>query len=129
MASHRPKEVRSCARGSSIHQSELKQLEARGNLVALAHGRSRPVPAGPPSRLRIVRMPRPTHEVREPVTRACRVRTVFSASFPSAVRLTQVGPPGAHRARHTNPYPSGGPREAAAGSDRLELNRLSGFRS
>ena len=50
-------------------------------------------------------------------------------SFLTAARFTQAGPPTAHRARHSNPYPFDGPREAAAGSGRLELNRLPGFRS
>jgi len=51
-------------------------------------------------------------------------RTAFSKSFLSAARFTQAGPPAAHWARRTNPYPSDGPREAAAGSGRLERHGL-----
>jgi len=130
---------------SSIHQSELKRLEACGNLVALAHGRFRPLSAGQFNRVRVARMPRPTREVRETGTRTWRVRTVFSKSFftvidlrevgqarqhdRSAVRLTQVGPPAVHQAGRANSYPSHWLREGAAASGRLELNRLPGFRS
>src|ERR1700730_13061823 len=105
----------------------LKRLGARGTLVKVAYGRSRPLLAGPPSRVPVARMPRTTRKVREPATRAWRVRTVSRNSFltvidlrehgqarqhdRSAVRLTQVGPPAVHQARCANSYPSHGLRE------------------
>ena len=127
----------------------LKRLGARGRLVRIAYGRVRPLLAGPPSRVRaffsVARMPRTTREVREPATRAWRVRTVSSKSLltvvdlredrqarqhdRSAVRLTQVSPPAVHQARRANSYPSHRLREVAAASGRCSLNRLPGSRS
>ena len=115
--------------GHPPHQSELKRLEARGNLVPLAHGRPRPLPVVPPTRVRVARMPRPTREVGGPVSRACRGRTVLSRSSLSAVRLTQVGPPAAHQARRANSDPAQRVHGMVAASGRLDSNRLHGFGS
>jgi hypothetical protein len=103
----------------------MKRLGARGRLP-IPHGRSRPLPADPPSRVRVARMPRTTREVREPATRAWRVRTVSSKSFLTVVDLREDGrarqhdrsavvcPPAVHPARRANSCPSHRWREVAA---------------
>src|SRR5713101_7360214 len=123
----------------------LKRLGARGRLLPIVYGRSRPLPAGPPNRVRalfsVARMPRTTREVREPATRAWRVRTVSRKSFLTVIDLCEgvqarqhsrsavVGPPAVHQARRANSYPSHRVREVAAASGRRSLNSLPGSRS